>query len=674
MIPTLYETTEQSFTTNGLGKLPDFLTGKVKEGRNGQFILTGEYAATGKNADQLTEQRILTVVPADGKAEQPFRICSVTKKTGGKYEVTANHISYDLNGIVVMPFTATSVADALQKISTNAVGNCPFTFWTDKEVTGPFTLKSPKTVREILGGSQGSLLDVYGTGEYEFDGFTVRLYLHRGNDNGVVIRAGKNLTSASAEISTDGVYTAIVPFWQNEHTIVTLPEKIVESGHAGGIQQTKVVDFSSEWETAPTEAQLRARAQAYLAANSGWELKENIKVSFIPLWQTEEYKDYAASIERVNLCDTVTVLHEALGITAEAKVLETTYNFLKDRYDSIEIGNAKRTDLSDVIRDSAEQTVTQAVDEGGVIQAAVQKATDLLTGVTGGYVKFNYNGDGQPYEMLIMDAEQEGDATNIWRFNAAGWGFSRNGGASYTTAATLDGGITADFITAGTLTGLRINNGFGTFEVDSSGTVTANSLTSNNATITGGSININSSSETTDYITLNSAKSRSTFQPNGVYVNNLAEAANPNRRAAINGAAITLTNTSNSNSLVAISGTSTYGTVMAYDSNGVKRTTLDGSGFIEVFDSSGRRRFMASATGNVIVYDAAGVVRAEVLSSGAVNLYGSGGKDLAKLGVGSDYGWLYLYDNNGTRRVRLGDTGLYFYNSSGTLTKTYSAT
>ena len=629
MIPTLYETTETAFTTNGLGKLPDFLTGKVKEVRNGQFILTGEYAASGKNAEELTEQRIITAVPADGKAEQPFRISSVTKKTGGRIEITANHISYDLNGIVVMPFTATSVTDAMAKIAANAVGSCPFTFWTNKDVTGSFTLKSPKTIREVLGGSQGSLLDVYGTGEYEFDGMTVRLYLHRGTNNGVVIRAGKNLTSASSEISTDGVYTAIVPYWANENTTVTLPERIVESAHTGAVQQTKVVDFSSEWETAPTVAQLRARAQAYLAANSGWELKENIKVSFVPLWQTEEYKDYAASIERVNLCDTVTVLHEALGITAEAKVIETTYNFLKDRYDSIEIGNASRTDLSSVIKDSAQQTVSQAVTDGGVIQSAVKKATDLITGVTGGYVKFNYNGNGEPYEMLIMDADNEGDATNIWRFNANGWGFSRDGGASYTTAATMDGGIIADFITAGTLTGLAINNGSGTFAVDSAGNVTANSLNSSNATITGGSINVASTASEIAFVTLSFMDMITKLMPNGISVD-----------------------------------------------SGTYQSLLGSSGLTLMMGGLNYATFTDKLGGfEITMRDSSRVLRVWLDSSdGTITLYGPSGNRKAMLGATGDYGWLYLYDNAGTRRVALGNDGLYFYDANGTQTRRYSPT
>lgn len=619
MIPTLYEKTETAFTTNGLGKLPDFLSGKVTEARNGQYTLSGIYAATGKNAEELTEERIITAVPADGKAEQPFRISKVTRRTGGRYEIEANHLSYDLNGMVVMPFTATSVADAMVKIKANIVGNCPFTFWTCKEVTGTYTLRSPRPVREILGGSQGSLLDVYGTGEYEFDGLEVKLYLHRGSDRGVVIRSGKNLTSASAEISTDGVYTAIVPYWSNDATVVTLPEKVVESSHVGSIQRTKVVDFSSDFESPPTVAQLRERATQYLANNSGWELKENVKVGFVPLWQTEEYRDYAASIERVNLCDTVTVLHEALGITAEAKVIQTDYNFLKDRYESIEIGNAKRANLSEAISNTAEQTITQAAQDGGIMAEAIAKATSLLTGISGGNIKFHYNADGLPYEMLIMDEPDESTATHIWKYNYAGWGYSHDGGASYTTAATINGGIIADSIIAGTLRGLSIYNGDGTFAVDGAGNVVANSLTSSNATITGGGINIQTSSDTQDHIVLNSDKARAGLHTNGLTVENKSTAENPNRKCFVQGAAIGIND-------------------------------ISGEAIKTLVYLSGRG------------------------DSGEVILRGSSGNYLARLGVGSDIGWLYLYDDAGTRRVALGNDGLYFFDASGNVTKRYTPT
>jgi hypothetical protein len=121
-----------------------------------------------------------------------------------------------------------------------------------------------------------------------------------------------------------------------------------------------------------------------------------------------------------------------------------------------------------------------------VVQSAIDRATNLITGVSGGYVVIHQDEDGKPYEILIMDNEDIDQAVHVWRWNQSGWGYSSTGyNGTYTLAATLDGGIVADFIKAGTITGIAINNGNGTFSVDSSGNVTAS-----NVNITGGALDI----------------------------------------------------------------------------------------------------------------------------------------------------------------------------------------
>lgn len=84
--------------------------------------------------------------------------------------------------------------------------------------------------------------------------------------------------------------------------------------------------------------------------------------------------------------------------------------------------------------------------------AAISNATNWITGTNGGYVVFQRNAEGQPYEILIMDQPTIETATKVWRWNNGGLGYSSNGyNGPYTTAITQDGAIVADFITTGTL-------------------------------------------------------------------------------------------------------------------------------------------------------------------------------------------------------------------------------
>src|SRR5699024_6608778 len=76
-------------------------------------------------------------------------------------------------------------------------------------------------------------------------------------------------------------------------------------------------------------------------------------VSFVQLEQTEEYKDLAL-LEKCDLCDTVTVQFEKLGVNAKAKIVKIVTDVLLERYDSVEIGDA-RTNIADTISDQQQE-------------------------------------------------------------------------------------------------------------------------------------------------------------------------------------------------------------------------------------------------------------------------------------------------------------------------------
>lgn len=470
MIPILFPAGTTNFTTNGLGRLADATDCTVVEERNSQYELTMTYPVTGSHFQDIAHSRIIYAVPADGKKEQPFRIYSISKPLNGITEIKAEHVSYQLSHIPVSPFTALSVTSALATLQSNAEEECPFTFWTDKSTTGKFTVKAPSSIRSLLGGQQGSVLDVYG-GEYEFDEYTVKLHNSRGSDRGVTLRYGKNITDIRQEENIANTYTGIFPYWLGSDTestsenekLVMLPEKVLHSNNAQYFpyQRTIPLDLSSEFENPPTEEQLRARAQSYMTVNNIGIPSVSIDVSFIALWQTEEYKTIA-NLERVNLCDIVTVEFPALGISAKAKVVRTEFDVLKEKYKKIEIGDA-RTNLGRALLDDMEETVDNATGNLAsktFLQKSVERATKLLTGGLGGYVVMNLNANGQPEEILIMDQPDTETATNVIRMNKNGIGFSTTGyEGPFQSAWTIDGHFVADFIDTGNLQANLIKTG-----------------------------------------------------------------------------------------------------------------------------------------------------------------------------------------------------------------------
>lgn len=464
MKPILYDSSETKFINEGLGRLSDAISCTVTEERNGAYEMEMEYPVDGIHFSDISLSRIISAVPADGKARQPFDIYKISKPINGRVTINARHISYRLSNIITKPGSASSCAAALELLRDNAIGSCPFDFWTDKDTIEKYSCDVPASIRSRLGGSDDSVLETYG-GEYEWDGFTVKLHNHRGSDNGVRIAYGKNLTDVKQEESIESTVTGIYPYWYKAATDTEAEQLIVLDAPVYSSNADKypykmlmALDCTQQWQDAPSTSQLREYAESYIKNNNVGVPSVNIDVSFVALWQTEEYKDIAP-LERLNLCDTATVEFPKLGVSATAKVIKTEYNVLLDRYDSITLGDAKST-LADTISSTTGKIDKAAEESRTFFERAIEHATALIAGGLGGHVVFNLNADGKPNEILIMDTEDKNTAVNVIRENVAGIGFSTTGyNGPFRTAWTIDGHFNADFIDTGTLNANLIRTG-----------------------------------------------------------------------------------------------------------------------------------------------------------------------------------------------------------------------
>lgn len=485
MIPVLFDHSETAFTSNGICRLVDCVRCEVTEERNGIYECELDYPITGRHYDKIQIDRIIYATHDDSKAPQPFDVYGKSAPINGIVTFYAHHISYRLGNVLLNPFTATSCATALAQFNNYAMVSNPFTFQTDKNVTANFSVKVPVSIKAVLGGMEGSILDVYGTGEYEYDKFTVKLWVHRGANNGVKIRYSDSLSDLTHELDYSSSYNTVAPYWSNmdKTEVVMLPERYVFSNNAPTVSNNwtddgtpitddggniiefmtsdgKAVplDLSESFEEAPSVDDLRSLAVNKLLESQAWIPSENLRVDFIALWQTEDYAN-VAPLQTVKLCDTVTVLYPELGVNATVKVIKTVYDVLLDRYKEIELGDPKSS-FADVVVAQASADVKESPTFMASIAGEVERATSRITGMTGGNVVINYNLAGKPYEILVMDTEDKTTAVNVMRINNAGIGFSTNGySGPFTSAWTLDGHFVADFITAGTLSANLLRTG-----------------------------------------------------------------------------------------------------------------------------------------------------------------------------------------------------------------------
>ena len=341
-----------------IGFLVDTLKAVVTEERNGKYEMSFQYPITGKWFDQINVGSLIMVKASDtNDVLQAFRVFKISRPLKGIVTYSCQHISYDLGGFPLAGFSAQDLTpqQAIQKALAESSLAQWFNTQSDITSTNSTTIEAPCSVRGLLGGMRGSILDVWG-GEYEFNNRLITLHQARGTDNGVTIEYGKNMTSLQQESNISDTYTHILPYasytvdGSDEPIYVFLPERVLALGIVGnpvtGANRALIMDFSDKFgeNVTPTVTALREKARNWIN-NSGYGYtfpKVNIKVSFLPLWQTEEYKKIAP-LEQVSLCDVVTVRYPALGVDIKTKVIQTVYNALTERYESITLGDLKES-------------------------------------------------------------------------------------------------------------------------------------------------------------------------------------------------------------------------------------------------------------------------------------------------------------------------------------------
>lgn len=438
MIPILYDSITEGVvpTHYGIGPLTDALSCTVHEVLNGLDELTLSYPAQGIHAEDITPGCFIKAKPNFTDDPQIFRIYKVGKTMAGKFTVNARHISYDLGGKIITTGSAGSCAAACALLNA-AAGN--FIISTNKTLSGAFSVSQPASVRSWFGGKEGSILDVYGPGEWKYDNYTASFLTARGVDRSVTIRYGKNLTQLSQELDMTNLVTGIYPFYIDPNGNKTIGDRAA-TGLILDVDRDIAIDFSGDVDPESQTSiknQLAALANRYIQNNNLTTIANSITLDFVQM------KDIT---ERVDLGDTVSIYFEALGISAKAKCVETVWDVLQERYTKTTFGKT-RANIADTIAAQSKQTAQ------AITRQEMNEATQLITGNRGGYVVLeDSDGDGKPDEILIMDTADKNTATKVWRWNKSGLGYSSTGYAGpYGLAMTSAGEIDANFLKVGVI-------------------------------------------------------------------------------------------------------------------------------------------------------------------------------------------------------------------------------
>ena len=149
MIPILYAKNETDFLHNGIGFLRDTAKATVTEERNGSYELSLQYPITGQWYDKITEGCIIKAKANETSEPQLFRVYKSSKPLKGLVTYSAEHISYDLNGIPTLGFSIKSATPqmAINRAITEAGLPCSFSVISDISTLNSTSIPTPSTAR-----------------------------------------------------------------------------------------------------------------------------------------------------------------------------------------------------------------------------------------------------------------------------------------------------------------------------------------------------------------------------------------------------------------------------------------------------------------------------------------------------------------------------------------------
>ena len=289
-----------------------------------------------------------------------------------------------------------------------------------------------------------------------------------GGINDQVIRYGVNLADYSKTQDATELFTALIPIGADledtsssgESTTKTVDITSVNGGKdfiydEDAVQRYGWIFRQHKWEDVTLPENLIKKARAYLEQSI--YLSDVLKLTAVDLANVD------VDIKRLKTGYWTKVISRPHGVDVMYILEERTRNLQEPGKDTVSLGGTIATLSGSMAKSQKElsakvEQVGQAATKG--IDQKINNATQLISGGLGGYVVIGRSENGQPEEILILDAPTKANAKNVIRLNKNGIGFSTSGyNGVYRNAWTIDGNLIADFITSGTMYADRIKGG-----------------------------------------------------------------------------------------------------------------------------------------------------------------------------------------------------------------------
>lgn len=344
-IPKLYDSDEVTL----IDDIHDVIECKIREERNGIFELTLDYPASSPLLYEFKKERIIVANASPKLRNQMFVVYKVCRYMKKKIKVIARHISFDLlyDSCSELKLENASCEYVLNSLFRNSRFSHEFRGFSDIINAQNYSIENVN-ILEAIAGKEGSIIDTFGTGaEILRDNKNFHVLKKRGHDNGVSIEYGINLTGFECYEDTTDLVTCIRPFAtyrKEDSTEITVRGDFIDSPRAGNYKHLyiKHIDYTNKFEAkeVPTSAKLNELAAQDFRTSSIDIPKMRYEIKFIPLSQCVGYENFQ---DAIGLCDIVTVKNRVYNVNDKAKVVATVFDPIKDRYESMELGEPRST-------------------------------------------------------------------------------------------------------------------------------------------------------------------------------------------------------------------------------------------------------------------------------------------------------------------------------------------
>ena len=347
MMPCLFPYDALSFSGIGYGVLQRVVSCDVRQelGSTGVYELEMEILTDDPLFNYIKVGNIIVSKPNLTDRNQAFVIEEITKPINNLVSVYATHIAQHLAKLItIAPVNATDLGDAISKILANSLETNPFSLTTNRSVATAYATDTPRSFRSVLGGEEGSLLDIYG-GEYIWNNLNIELVNRRGRDNGVQVVYGQNMTGfeMKEEFNFEKSITGILPYWYSEDEgLVQGSIQYSDYVNYYKFKKTIVKDYTDDFEDKPLAAVLNSKAAA--------DVKElgfpttNIKVA---MNQFDE--KIQGDVMIMQLGDQVKVINPNYLVNMTSRIVALDFNVLSEQYNEIEIGQLEPS-INEVIK------------------------------------------------------------------------------------------------------------------------------------------------------------------------------------------------------------------------------------------------------------------------------------------------------------------------------------